>query len=301
MDYSRLISYLEEISCPYLLDEPMKAHTSFQIGGPADVFVMPGSKTSLSAVLHKVHELELPFFILGNGTNLLVSDAGLRRVVIQVGGGLSELRLSGAREIVCGAGVKLSRLCNFALEHSLSGLESLWGIPGFAGGAAYMNAGAYGGEMKDVLVSCSHLTAAGEDGSLAGDELKLGYRSSAYMENNFVITDLTLWLSPGDTAEIRAKMDEFMRRRKEKQPLELPSAGSVFKRPKNNFAGTLIEECGLKGRTVGGAQVSEKHAGFIVNLGGATCSDVRQLMEEVAEQVFLYSGIRLEPEIKYVG
>ena len=249
----------------------------------------------------RLKDEDVPIFILGNGTNLLVSDFGIEGAVIHINGGMDEIKLTSAFDIECEAGVKLSKLCNFALENSLSGLEFAWGIPGSAGGAAYMNAGAYDSKMSEIITSAEHISLDGIEGRFEGDELEFGYRKSVYHNNKNVITLINLKLSPGRQDNIMKKMEELITIRKSKQPLEFPSAGSVFKRPTGNFAGTLIEECGLKGRSVKGAMVSEKHAGFIINTGGATCSDVRQLIEIIKEEVFLNKSIKLETEIKPVG
>ena len=300
-DYQMLKNYAAELKCALRENEAMSAHTSFSIGGSADLFLEPVNEETLSNLVIACKKWEIPYFVLGNGSNILVSDLGIEGAVIHIGGGFSDVKADGATEIICGAGAKLSRLCSVALDNSLSGLEFAWGIPGSAGGAAYMNAGAYGGEMKDVLISCRHIDENGQIGERAGDDLQLGYRSSAYSGTNDIIISMRLRLTPGNTEDIRAVMDELLGRRKTKQPLEFPSAGSVFRRPPNNFAGTLIEECGLKGHTIGGAQVSEKHAGFIINIGGATCHDVRSLIEHVRNEVFLRTSIKLETEIKVIG
>lgn len=290
---------LNEMGCAYLEDEPMKEHTTFRIGGPADLFCMPSSVEMIVQIIRGCQELELPLLTLGGGANLLVSDTGIRGVVLHTGG-ISDVLFSGGCEILCGAGVKLARACSLALEHSLAGLEFAWGIPGTCGGATMMNAGAYGGEMKDVLVEATHVTPEGELVMLPVSEMELSYRSSIYSKNNGVITSIKLRLLPGDAEMIRLQMDDLMNRRREKQPLEYPSAGSVFKRPAGHFAGTLIEECGLKGLKVGGAMVSEKHAGFIVNCGDATANDVRQLIETITKEVFLQTGVTLECEVRFV-
>lgn len=299
MDTAEFASLLSGIGCPYLEQEPMKKHTSFKIGGPADLFVTPASEEVLRKVVAACHEREMPLFVMGSGSNLLVSDDGVRGVVLHTGG-LSDLSVSGGKEILCGAGVRLSQLCSAAAEQALSGLEFAWGIPGTCGGAAFMNAGAYGGEMKDVVTQCSHIAPDGSEGVLTGEELQFGYRHSAYADNGCVITSVRMQLTLGEQGMIHMRMDDLLARRKEKQPLELPSAGSVFKRPPDNFAGTLIEECGLKGLTIGGAMVSEKHAGFIVNMGEATSSDVRRLIEKIKNEVFLRTGVELQCEIRYV-
>ena len=212
-----------------------------------------------------------------------------------------DIRLLNDDMIFCTAGTKLAKLCNFALENSLTGLEFAYGIPGTAGGAAYMNAGAYGGEMKDVLVSCNHLDYSGNPGRLTGEQLGLSYRRSAYTDKYFVITGITVKLQKGEREEINAKMKDILQRRVDKQPLDLPSAGSFFKRPEGYFAGALIEQCGLKGFSVGGAQVSEKHAGFVVNKGGATTAEIMELGKTVSEKVFSETGVTLEMEVKYIG
>ena len=231
---------------------------------------------------------------------MLICDAGLKTVVVNMCRPEPEIKLVNGDTIVCDAGMPMSKVCNFALENGLTGLEFAFGIPGSAGGAAYMNAGAYGGEMKDVLVECRHIDPDGNFGSLKGDELGLAYRTSAYEHNGFIITTLVMKLKKGDKSEIKARMQELLQRRKDKQPLEFPSAGSTFKRPVGYFAGGLIEECGLKGFSVGGAQVSEKHAGFIINKGGATAQDVLDLIKYVQDRVYEEKGVHLEPEVRLI-
>ncbi len=302
MDYSLLKEFLDREGCVFKEKEPMSAHTTFKIGGPADIFVSPSSEEMLAKIVAFCNEKEYPLFILGNGSNILVSDLGIEGVVVHIGGGLSDINLSGVNEISCGSGMRLSLLCSYAYENGLTGLEFAWGIPGLVGGAVYMNAGAYGSEISNVITECRCITRDGRFETLTADKLKLGYRTSIFKEKkNRVITSAKFRLMPGDRAEIRANMDSLIERRKEKQPLEYPSAGSTFKRPTGNFAGTLIEMCGLKGFTVGGAAVSEKHAGFVVNLGGATASDVKRVVEAVSEKVFLETSVRLEPEVEFVG
>lgn len=302
MDYSLLKEFLQREGCSYRENEPMASHTTFKIGGPADIYVQPVGEDMVSKVVAFCSENEYPVYILGNGSNLLVSDLGIEGVVIHIAGGLSDIAISGTNEIVCGSGMKLSMLCNFALENSLTGLEFAWGIPGLVGGAVYMNAGAYDSEISNVITECRCVTRDGRFETLTVDKLKLGYRTSIFKEKkNRVITSAKFRLNLGVKEDIRARMDELMARRKLKQPLEYPSAGSTFKRPTGNFAGTLIEMCGLKGLTIGGAAVSEKHAGFVVNLGGATASDVKRVIEAVSEKVFLETSIRLEPEVEFIG
>lgn len=296
LNYDGLKEYLEQNNCAYSVDEEMSQHTTFKIGGPADIFIKPVNTEVCSGIISYCKENELPIFFVGGGSNLLVSDFGVRGVVLHTGG-FSDISLDGC-DIVCSSGVKLSRLCAFALENSLSGLEFAWGIPGTLGGAIFMNAGAYGGEMKDVLYSSTHITPDGEIETLDAVDLKLGYRTSVYHKNNCMITEARMRLTMKEPEEIRSVMDNLLQRRKAKQPIEYPSAGSTFKRPEGHFAGTLIEQEGLKGERVGGAVVSEKHAGFIINDGGATCSDVLRLIEKVQDRVFNSTGIQLECEVK---
>ncbi len=300
--YLHYKSQLKDIGCEVRADEPMKQHTSFRIGGAADWFVTVHDERQLRDVLALARRENIPVFVLGNGSNLLVSDKGIRGIVLRLGGAFCDIGLNSDGTIHCGAGAQLSRLCAFALERSLTGLEFAWGIPGSCGGAALMDAGAYGGEMKDVIVSCEHIClATGESGRFAGDELDFAYRHSVYSGGGYVITALNLRLEKGDKEVIRARMDELMGRRKDKQPLEYPSAGSIFKRPEGYFAGGLIEQCGLKGAQTGGAQVSPKHAGFIVNVGGATCEDVLTLIGSIQRKVKEETGVDLECEVRKTG
>lgn len=282
-------------------DEPMCSHTTFKIGGPADLFMELSSTQDLCRAVKKCAAGKIPYRVIGKGSNLLVSDEGIEGAVFLLTGALTEVCDIGGGKLVCGAGASLARLCSFAQTRELAGLEFAWGIPGSAGGAVFMNAGAYGGEMCDVLVSCSHITPDGQIGELRGAELGLGYRRSAYTDNGCIITSVTVQLTPDSPLEIRARMDDFMNRRKTKQPLEYPSAGSVFKRPPGQFAGALIEKSGLKGYTIGGAQVSEQHAGFIVNTGNATCRDVETLIAHIQEKVRADSDVALACEVKKIG
>lgn len=283
----------------YIEQEPLSKHTTFRIGGNAEMFVTVSDETQLKAVVCACKENDIPLFVIGKGSNLLISDDGMKSVVLSLDGEFKNISLE-ENTITCGAGVNLAKLCTFALNNSLTGLEFAYGIPGSVGGAAYMNAGAYGGEMKDVVKSVTHLTPQGELVTLSKDQLDLSYRHSVYKTTNDIIVSVTMELDNGDAEEIKAKMDDFMNRRKTKQPLEYPSAGSVFKRPEGNFAGTLIEQCGLKGKTIGGAQVSEKHAGFIINIGDATCEDVMNLISFVQKTVKEETGYFLEREIIHI-
>lgn len=298
--YGEFYNLCDKIGCEYSADALLKDYTSFKIGGKADVMVFPDSVDKFSNVVAYLSVNKISYFVIGKGSNLLVSDNGFRGVVINTCK-FDSIELADETTIVCASGTSLSRLCRFALDNSLSGLEFAFGIPGTAGGAAYMNAGAYGGEMKDVLVSCKHLTANGEIKEFCGEELGLSYRHSSYSDTDNIILSLTLKLRKGEKSEIKAKMDDLIGRRKDKQPLEYPSAGSTFKRPEGYFAGALIEQCGLKGHTVGGAQVSEKHAGFVINVGNATCKDVVDLIEHCKETVYSAAGVTLEPEVKIIG
>ena len=298
MNKSETIFNLAEIlGCEARRYEPMSKHTSFKIGGNADVYIKVNNLSKLSTILKECQASDVDYMILGNGSNLLVSDDGIRGVVIRLDGDFRKITLLDDTTIFCGAGATLAYLCKFALNCGLSGLEFAWGIPGTVGGAVFMNAGAYDGEMKDVVHSVSHISPSGEIGRTEKENLNFGYRTSVYRSNNMIITGVTLKLKKGNPDEIRAKMDDYMSRRSTKQPLEYPSAGSVFKRPEGNFAGALIEQCGLKGKTCGGAQVSEKHAGFIINKSNATSKDVRDLIGEIQKTVSEKTGYSLECEL----
>lgn len=298
MNKSETIFNLAEIlGCEARKYEPMSKHTSFKIGGNADVYIKVNNLSKLSTILKECQASDVDCMILGNGSNLLVSDDGIRGVVIRLDGDFRKITLLDDTTIFCGAGATLAYLCKFALNCGLSGLEFAWGIPGTVGGAVFMNAGAYDGEMKDVVHSVSHISPSGEIGRTEKENLNFGYRTSVYRSNNMIITGVTLKLKKGNPDEIRAKMDDYMSRRSIKQPLEYPSAGSVFKRPEGNFAGALIEQCGLKGKTCGGAQVSEKHAGFIINKSNATSKDVRDLIGEIQKTVSEKTGYSLECEL----
>lgn len=290
-----------ELGCRCLRQEPMALHTTFRIGGPADLFLTVENLRQLREMAAACREQEIPMMFLGNGSNLLVSDKGIRGVVIRLAGDFSKVAREGKTGICCGAGATLASACVFARDNDLTGLEFAWGIPGSAGGAAYMNAGAYGGEMKNVLRSCEHMTPDGKIEILSGEEMRLSYRRSAYTGGENVILFLHMQLEKGHHSAIASQMEELMNRRREKQPYDMPSAGSVFKRPEGYFAGTLIEQCGLKGKTVGGAQVSPKHAGFIVNTGGATCRDVQELIAMIQERVLRETGVQLECEVRACG
>ena len=298
MDRSDIIYNLASIlDCEARKNEPLSKHTTFRIGGTADTYIKVTTLSKLSAILKECRDSDINYMILGNGSNVLASDDGFRGVVIRLDGDFRRISLVDDTTIYCGAGATLASLCKFALNCGLTGLEFAWGIPGSVGGAVFMNAGAYGGEMKDVVYSVSHMDKEGNIGRTEKDALDFGYRTSVYRRNQCIITGVTLKMKSGAPDDIRAKMDDYLGRRTEKQPLEYPSAGSVFKRPEGAFAGALIEQCGLKGASHGGAQVSEKHAGFIINEGGATAHDVKPLIREVQTEVAEKTGYTLECEL----
>ena len=283
-----------------LTEEPMSRHTSFQIGGPAEIFVQPATGDEVRQAICLAKEEQIPFFVVGNGSNLLVSDDGFRGMIVQIGRNLQEISVED-NVIYAQAGALLSRVSKTALEHGLTGMEFAAGIPGSLGGAVAMNAGAYGGEMKDILTDVEVLTPDGEIKTLSLEELDLSYRHSCIFEKDYIVLSVHLQLEQGDTTVIRNRMDELARARREKQPLEYPSAGSTFKRPAGYFAGALIQDAGLKGYTVGGAQVSEKHSGFVVNRGGATAEEVLFLIKQVQKKVKSRFGVTMEPEVRMVG
>lgn len=294
-----LRAYCESIGCACLADEPMSRHTSFKIGGPADLLVRPEDAETAAKVLRRARELGVPLSIIGRGSDLLVSDEGVRGAVLSLDEQAAKPRLQGPETIFCPAGASLTALCVFAWQQGLSGLEFAYGIPGSVGGAVCMNAGAYGGEMKDVLESVRYLTPDGGERVLDAAELELSYRHSWFTSRpGHLVTAAVFRLQRGDPAAIRARMDDLMARRKQKQPLEYPSGGSTFKRPEGSYASALIDRCGLKGRRVGGAMVSEKHAGFVINYQNATCRDVLALVELVKKEVLEQTGYTLECEIK---
>lgn len=283
------------------IDEEMQKHTSFRAGGPAAFFVTPAEEKELMETIALCRREEVPFFILGNGSNLLVGDKGFDGVVVSMDAfsGCHAEKETGL--IKAGAGVSLGRIAQEAYKASLTGFEFAAGIPGTLGGAVVMNAGAYGSEMKEVLKSARILTPEGEVKDIPVSELTLGYRTSCIIHKQYVVLGAVIQLKEGDESSIKERMDELARRRKEKQPLEYPSAGSTFKRPEGDYAGKLIEEAGLRGVCHGGAQVSEKHCGFVINKDHATAADIKALCEEVKESVFKHSGVKLEMEVKTLG
>lgn len=296
--YNQLIQIIDKERV--LVDEPMKKHTTFRVGGNADYFVMPRTTEEIQQVIALCKKENLPYYILGNGSNLLVSDQGYRGVMIQIYKEMNAITVNGDR-ICAQAGALLSKVGSVALEAELTGFEFAAGIPGTVGGAVVMNAGAYGGEMKDVLASATILAEDGTILTLKNEELELGYRTSIVAKKNYIVLEAEYQLQVGDKADIRAKMDELKLQRVTKQPLEYPSAGSTFKRPTGYFAGKLIQDAGLRGFQVGGAQVSEKHCGFVINTGNATAADIMELMKQVSERVYEQFGVTLEPEVKRLG
>lgn len=283
-----------------LFDEPMSSHTTFRIGGPADIFTMPEEKQQIADVVKLCKKEQIPFFVLGNGSNLLVSDKGYRGVIIQMDRNMSEITVEGKQIRAC-AGALLSSVAVAAKNASLTGFEFAGGIPGTLGGAVVMNAGAYGGEMKDVLKEAVVLTGEGEILTIPAEKLEMGYRTSIIKTSGYLVLEAVISLEEGNQEEIRSRMKELSDRRIEKQPLDFPSAGSTFKRPEGYFAGKLIMDSGLRGCRIGGAQVSEKHCGFVINAGGATAKDVRALMDHVIHTVYEKFGVTLEPEVKFLG
>lgn len=281
-------------------NEPMNVHTTFQIGGPADVYVAPRSAEQVAAIVKACREADAPLAVVGNGSDLLVADEGLRCVVMQILDNMADVRVEGTR-IVAQAGATNAQVARAALEAELAGFEFASGIPGTVGGAAIMNAGAYGGEFKDVCVELACVTPDGEFVRVSREDADWSYRHSMMGDAGYIVVEAMLELAHDEVAAIKERMDDLKARREEKQPLEMPSAGSTFKRPEGYFAGKLIQDAGLRGYRVGGAQVSEKHTGFVVNAGGATAADVRHLIADVQDRVFEQFGVRLEPEVKMWG
>lgn len=282
------------------LQEPMSKHTTFRIGGPADFYLCPHSTKEVQQAVQICKEENLPYFILGNGSNLLVSDKGYRGVIIQLWKNFSDISVKDCC-ITAKAGALLSKVAAEALEEGLTGMEFASGIPGTIGGAVFMNAGAYGGEMKDIIKEVKVLDDQGEVRVLSNEEMKLGYRTSIVKEKGYTVLSAVLQLKKGDVSVIRETMEDLKNRRTSKQPLDMPSAGSTFKRPEGYFAGKLIMDSGLRGFSVGGAQVSEKHCGFVVNKGGATAEDVTALIREVQRRVKEKFGVELETEVRFLG
>lgn len=305
MNYEPLIGIAREIGCTVAQNTPMAQATTFRVGGAADVLITAPDEDAVSELLACCHRENIPWFWLGNGSNLLVGDRGIRAAVLRLDSRAATVSLVDETTVRCDAGMLLQRLCLFARDQSLTGLEFAYGIPGTVGGAVYMNAGAYGGEMAQVVKTVDCITCTGERVTLSAAELSLGYRHSALMDrpdnDRLIVTKVTFNLSVDVQEDIAARMKELIAKRQEKQPLEFPSAGSFFKRPTGHFAGALIEQAGLKGYRVGDAQVSEKHAGFVINRSNATAADLCRLCEDVQAAVWEMAQVRLEPEVRFVG
>lgn len=303
MDIFSAVRMVLERECPELelrTQEPMARHTTFRVGGPARLMAFPRDKKEIKAAVRAADEMGVVPFFLGNGSNLLVADEGVEAFVIKTGG-LDQTREVN-RRLRAECGIPLSRLAMAALGRGLTGLEFAHGIPGSLGGAVVMNAGAYGGEMVQVLTAVTYLDKHGQEHTVPASECSLTYRHSMFTDHpEWLVLEAEMELEQGDAEEIRAKMENLAQRRKSKQPLEYPSAGSTFKRPEGHFAAALIDQCGLKGLTVGGAQVSEKHAGFVINRGGATCADILKLTEQIKETVLRETGVTLELEVRTLG
>lgn len=296
--YDKLKDFISEDRIK--INEPMKNHTSFQIGGACDILVLPRSQSEIKKIIDLCRENQTPFFVMGNGTNLLIKDSGIRGVVIKLAQNFNDIKVDG-NIITCKAGVAMSAISRVALENSLSGLEFANGIPGSVGGACVMNAGAYGGEMADVVKKVKVMDFEGNVYEMSKDQIGYSYRKSSLQKGDKILLEVEMELKPGNYDEIKSKMEKCMSLRRQKQPLNMPSAGSAFKRPKDNYAGLLIEKAGLKGYSIGGAMVSDLHAGFIVNTGNATCADVEALLNHVKKVVKEKFNIELEPEIKIRG
>lgn len=296
MDYRFIREICEKHGASYTENEPLAPYTSFRIGGPCPIMAKPNGADCLQELIKALNREKAPFRVMGRGSNLLISDSGVDVPVILISSDMGGISFND-EQIVCGAGAALNAVCNAALEHSLTGLEFAYGIPGSMGGALYMNAGAYGGEMRDVVQSCICIDESGKQHALTVDKMDLSYRHSFFSDNPFIITEITLSLKPGDKEQISAKMHDLMQKRRDKQPLDYPSAGSTFKRPEGDFAGRLIEAAGLRGFTVGGAAVSEKHCGFVINKGNAAFDDVKKLIDIIKQRVKETSGRELSCEV----
>ncbi len=294
---NRLFDSAIEIGCKAYKNEMLCNHISFKVGGPCPLLIEPKNETQLTEILKSVKTEGLPFTILGNGTNVLVLDEGLDKVVVKIGDEMTQLSLEGEDVICCSAGTKVVTLCKFALENSLSGLEFAYGIPGTCGGAVFMNAGAYGGEVKDVISEITYLSPKLELKTMPVNEAEFSYRHSAFKKNGCIVVSAKFKMKKAPKEEIKAAMNDFLCRRKDKQPLEYPSAGSTFKRPEGHYAGALIEQCGFKGKSLGGAQISDKHAGFLINKNNATAKDILDLIKLTQETVKKETGVTLEPEV----
>lgn len=300
MNTEKLFDTARICGCDILMNEPLSGHTTFKLGGKCTAMIEVNSTESLRKLLDAARADSVRTFVLGKGSNVLFDDKGFDGVVLHIAGAMSEIKLLGETTVYAQAGCSLMKLCRFALDNSLTGLEFAYGIPGTVGGAVFMNAGAYGGEIKDIIKSCTVINIRGELEKLTPQQLELSYRYSSIQQSGAVVCGAAFELQKGDRAQIEAKMNELMGRRKEKQPIEFPSAGSTFKRPEGYFAGKLIQDSDLRGYTVGGAQVSEKHCGFVINTGNATSEDVVTLIKQVQKIVQEKTGQFLECEVRIV-
>lgn len=292
--------HLTDLFSNIKLNEPMKNHTSFKVGGNADIFIEPDNANELVEFIRYAKENNIPYYIMGNGTNMLVSDEGIRGAVIKLGDKISSVEVVDDK-VIAQCGAKLPDVANIAAEYSLTGLEFACGIPGSIGGTVAMNAGAYENEMKDVVESVEVLDSNLQYKVLQSKEMEFGYRKSAISKYNYIVLGCTFNLKKGSKSDIKALMDEYTERRQNKQPLDMPSAGSIFKRPEGYYAGKLIEDAGLRGMTIGGAQVSEKHCGFIINKGDATARDIYNLIKHIQKTIYERFGVKLETEVKLIG
>ncbi len=300
MNTRSLIAMADDLECRVMLDEPLDKHSTFRIGGSCTAMIDINSPDNLSALWEEANRLGIRTMALGNGSNVLFDDRGFDGIIFLIGSSMDKIYMKDENTIVAQAGCPLLKLCRFALEHSLSGLEFAYGIPGSVGGAVFMNAGAYKGEIKDVIKLGRAVDREGRQFEFSKEQMDFTYRGSRFVKSGELIVEGEFELNSGNYDDIQDKMVELMSLRREKQPLNLPSAGSAFKRPKDNFAGKLIEDSGLRGYSVGGAQVSEKHCGFIVNKGGATCADVLELVKQIQAKVKADSGVDLECEVRYI-
>ena len=296
MDYRFIREICEKHGASCTENELLAPYTSFKIGGPCPIMAKPNGTDCLCELIKSLNDVQIPFRVMGRGSNLLISDKGIDLPVILISTDMGGVSFNG-EQLVCGAGAALTAVCNAALEHSSTGMEFAYGIPGSVGGALYMNAGAYGGEMKDVVRSCIYIDESGERHTLPASQMGLSYRHSFFSGKPFIITEITLSLRQGDKEQIQARMHDLMQKRRDKQPLDYPSAGSTFKRPEGDFAGRLIEAAGLRGFTIGGAAVSEKHCGFVINKNNASFDDVKNLIEIIKQRVKETSGKDLSCEV----
>ena len=298
MDFTVIEGIARKYHCEILYDEPMHKYNTMKVGGNAEALIKPCGISCLSEVIAKCNEQGINYHIIGKGSNIIVSDKGISGLIIVIGEDFSRIELVDENIIECEAGASLSKVCSFAYKNSLTGLEFAWGIPGSVGGAVYMNAGAYDGEMSEVVLSCEQIDLDGNVSTIGKEDMDFSYRHSRFTDTKAVVAVVRIGLRKGDKTAIKARMDELLMRRKTRQPLEYPSSGSTLKRPKGSYASLLIEQCGLKGTSVGGAEVSEKHSGFIINKNDASCEDIKNLVAIVKEKVNSQTGYILDCEMQ---